>query len=249
MQRVNAAGATVDNKFTNGDPGLGIPATTLEQTWHNDVQEEICAVIEGYGVTLNGAQQNQLKQSLDARFARIPQGTVMVFFQAAAPTGWTQVTAHSDRALRVVSGAGGGVGGTHDLSAPPSTAHVHTGPAHTHDMGNHTHTGPSHTHSTPAHSHGLPIGTDGSGTLLAYALQASGSVGTTKSVGTSGGGGTHNKLITDNDGGSTTGSAGTGSTSTPSTNTTGSAGTGNTGSSGPAAFAPKYVDVILCSRN
>ncbi len=42
----------------------------------------------------------------------IPAGTVMAFFQAAAPVGWTQVTAHDNKALRVVSGTGGGSGGS-----------------------------------------------------------------------------------------------------------------------------------------
>ena len=41
-----------------------------------------------------------------------PSGTTLLFYQAAAPTGWTQVTTHNDKALRVVSGAGGGSGGT-----------------------------------------------------------------------------------------------------------------------------------------
>jgi hypothetical protein len=42
----------------------------------------------------------------------IPAGTVMAFFQAAAPVGWTQVTTHDNKALRVVSGTGGGSGGS-----------------------------------------------------------------------------------------------------------------------------------------
>jgi hypothetical protein len=42
----------------------------------------------------------------------IPVGTVMLFYQAAAPTGWTQVTTQNDKALRVVSGTGGGTGGS-----------------------------------------------------------------------------------------------------------------------------------------
>jgi hypothetical protein len=44
--------------------------------------------------------------------AVIPTGTVMLFFQAAAPTGWTQVTTQNNKALRVVSGTGGVAGGT-----------------------------------------------------------------------------------------------------------------------------------------
>jgi len=39
-------------------------------------------------------------------------GTVLLFYQAAAPTGWTQVTTQNNKALRVVSGTGGGTGGT-----------------------------------------------------------------------------------------------------------------------------------------
>lgn len=53
-----------------------------------------------------------------------PAGTKVVFAQASAPTGWTQDSTN-DRALRVVSSAGGGSGGTHSLTSPPSTAHTH----------------------------------------------------------------------------------------------------------------------------
>jgi microcystin-dependent protein len=42
----------------------------------------------------------------------IPAGSVMLFYQAAAPTGWTQVTTLNDYDLRLVSGTGGGTGGT-----------------------------------------------------------------------------------------------------------------------------------------
>jgi hypothetical protein len=61
-----------------------------------------------------------------------PAGTKMIFYQAAPPTGWTKDTSHNDKALRVVSGPGGGSGGTHELSTPPSTAHKHTVSSHRH---------------------------------------------------------------------------------------------------------------------
>jgi hypothetical protein len=41
-----------------------------------------------------------------------PSGTVLLFYQASAPTGWTQVTTQNNKALRVVSGTGGGTGGS-----------------------------------------------------------------------------------------------------------------------------------------
>ncbi len=39
-----------------------------------------------------------------------PSGTVMLFLQTAAPTGWTKSTAHDNKALRVVSGTAGSGG-------------------------------------------------------------------------------------------------------------------------------------------
>lgn len=42
----------------------------------------------------------------------IPVGTVMLFYQAAAPTGWTVGSALTDYALRLVSGASGSGGST-----------------------------------------------------------------------------------------------------------------------------------------
>ncbi|RTL64649.1 MAG: hypothetical protein EKK41_21185 [Hyphomicrobiales bacterium] len=46
----------------------------------------------------------------------IPSGSVLSFYQAAAPTGWTQVTSLNDCSLRLVSGTGGGIGGSVNFS-------------------------------------------------------------------------------------------------------------------------------------
>lgn len=68
--------------------------------------------------------------------------TVKPFFQAAAPTGWTQVVTQNDKLIRVVSGAGGGSGGSTGLSSTISlnhTAHsISTDSGHTHTL-NHEH--------------------------------------------------------------------------------------------------------------
>lgn len=42
----------------------------------------------------------------------IPAGSVTDWFQAVAPVGWTQITTHNNKALRIVSGMGGGSGGS-----------------------------------------------------------------------------------------------------------------------------------------
>lgn len=48
----------------------------------------------------------------DSIVGGVPSGTKMLFAQAAAPTGWTKDTTHNDKTLRVVSGSGGGSGGS-----------------------------------------------------------------------------------------------------------------------------------------
>ena len=44
-------------------------------------------------------------EQITAATTAFPSGTVMLFVQSAAPTGWTKSTAHNDKALRVVSGS------------------------------------------------------------------------------------------------------------------------------------------------
>lgn len=63
-------------------------------------------------------------------FDTFPSGTAAVFFQAAAPAGWTKDTDNNDALMRVVSGDGGGAAGSSAISSP--TTHTHSFPAHTH---------------------------------------------------------------------------------------------------------------------
>lgn len=78
--------------------------------------------------------------------ALIPAGSVTDWFQAVAPVGWTQITAHNNKAMRVVSGAGAGSGGTVPFTtafaskAVSGTVAGHAltiaeMPAHTHGVG------------------------------------------------------------------------------------------------------------------
>ena len=45
-----------------------------------------------------------------------PTGTVSLFFLSSAPSEWTQVTTQNNKAFRVVSGTGGGTGGTNTFT-------------------------------------------------------------------------------------------------------------------------------------
>lgn len=76
--------------------------------------------------------QTNLEGKLSAR-----TGARLIMPQATAETGWQQVTSINDRVLRVVSGAGGGMGGSwvisgltvqgHTLSTDEIPPHSHTG--------------------------------------------------------------------------------------------------------------------------
>lgn len=54
--------------------------------------------------------------TIDSKYQIFPQTSAVVFWQAAAPTGWTIVTTNNNRALRVVSGTAAGTGGTNDFT-------------------------------------------------------------------------------------------------------------------------------------
>ena len=107
----------------------------------------------------------------------IPVGTKMLFIQADAPTGWVKDTEHNDKALRVVSGTGGGSGG----SAAFATVFARTAtdghaltiaemPAHTHIVQAGTDvTSTNNFIATNAQSHGNNRPTEATGSNNAHA--------------------------------------------------------------------------------
>lgn len=93
------------------------------------------------GITFNDAT------SQTTTGVEIPTGTLMLFQQTAAPTGWTKQTTHNDKALRVVSGTASSGGtsafttvfanqtptiNTSGLSAGATTLSTTQIPSHTH---------------------------------------------------------------------------------------------------------------------
>jgi hypothetical protein len=89
---------------------------------------------------------------LTSRRQLFPLNTVWTFYQANAPTGWTRSTAHNNKALRVVSGTGGGSGGSGSFTSifssivigGPLTSSGSTGPRvlSTPQIASHPHTNP-----------------------------------------------------------------------------------------------------------
>ena len=113
-------------------------------------------------------------------------GSKTDFFQASAPTDWTQDTGHNDKQLRVVSGTGGGTGGTQAVSSP---AHNLSGTS-THNLAAGSHTlvtseMPSHTHQQGFYNPGGPYYVNKN--KKGSANQMSNSPTSTASTGSSGG--------------------------------------------------------------
>ena len=64
----------------------------------------MAAEIDGTGIVFSDSTR------LDSYYDIFAQGTDAIFFQASAPSGWAKNTSHNNKALRVVSGTGGGFG-------------------------------------------------------------------------------------------------------------------------------------------
>lgn len=93
-----------------------------------------------------------------AAAAAFPTGTVMLFAQTTAPTGWTKSTAHNDKALRVVNGTAGSGGSVAFTDAFSSARGVSVSGS----VGNTT----LSLSQIPSHNHSYtyPTGTGGTGT-------------------------------------------------------------------------------------
>ena len=51
MHKIDTPDATRDGRFTEGDPTVPVPATTVSADWLNAVQEEVLAVLRAAGLT------------------------------------------------------------------------------------------------------------------------------------------------------------------------------------------------------
>ncbi|NWB92342.1 hypothetical protein [Pseudomonas agarici] len=60
MHRIDGPGATVDNKFTDGDVVGAVPATVVTDDWLNDVQENVMAVLDAAAIPPVKGRANDL---------------------------------------------------------------------------------------------------------------------------------------------------------------------------------------------
>lgn len=119
-----------------------------------------------------------------AASSAFPSGTLMLFQQTAAPTGWTKQTTHNDKALRVVSGTASS-GGTTGFSSvfANQTPTITTSGLSVGATTLSTAQMPSHTHVVPAYGGG----TNGTGSAAKSSLDVYDPFNT----GSAGGGGSH----------------------------------------------------------
>lgn len=66
MHRIDTPSATAENQFTEGSPTGGVPATVVSDDWLNDVQENICKVIEQAGLPLTKGRALDLFDAIRA---------------------------------------------------------------------------------------------------------------------------------------------------------------------------------------
>lgn len=187
-----------------------------------------------------------------------PSGTVMLFVQTSAPTGWTKSTAHDNKALRVVSGtasSGGSVGFT---TAFASQAVSGTNASTTATNNSYTPAGSvsvsgtvgSTTLSTsqiPSHQHWIPINTpaNAGGSVWGSAYLSNGANMWGGNAGAAyaqysepvGGGGSHNHSFSGS--GSFSGTAATITQTSHSHTFTGTA----------INLAVQYVDTIIATKD
>jgi hypothetical protein len=140
-------------------------------------------------LTSNGSAWTSAAPAASGAF---DSGTLMLFQQTAAPTGWTKQTTHNNKALRVVSGtasSGGSVAFTTAFASQTPTGSV-TITSVTGSAGSTTLSTPQ----IPAHNHGPSSVVIGDGGQRNTAPQISGSVGNLSltSLQNTGGGGSHN---------------------------------------------------------
>lgn len=203
-------------------------------------------------ITVDAKGRVTAASSGTAGTVEIPTGSVMLFVQTAAPTGWTKVTTHNDKALRVVSGAASS-GGTSAFttvfaSRTPagsvSSSFSSGAAASTTATGSISVSGGAVSATTltttqmPSHTHALgPSGTSGTFGLVDSATASSS--GLNQVTQATGGGLSHTHSFTQPSASFT----GTAHTHT----VTGTVGSSFTGTA--MDFAVQYVDVIIASKN
>lgn len=123
MHRIDTSTAQVDkfgvgkNGFTGGNPQTGELPTALDADFFDSIQEEISAVIESAGISLDKTKNNQLSSAIKSLFSAGRLIGVKVF---ATPGTFTYTKSAGAKKARVyVTGAGGSGARGGTSTSPP----------------------------------------------------------------------------------------------------------------------------------
>lgn len=233
-----------------------------EDTWGTKINTNLDAIddlldgttaVTGINITSGTVASSTLSGALPAidgsaltGLAAFPSGTLMLFQQTAAPTGWTKQTTHNDKALRIVSGtaSSGGTTAFSTAMATPSISGVSlsgapgVGNLAVSVSGNIADTTLS-SNQIPSHSHALNLGKSSGGEsgvgIRAQNYAGNGNTNfnvSSFSTSNTGGGGSHNHGH--NLSGTMTGAPAVGNLAV---------------SGGTASINVQYVDLIIASKD
>jgi len=175
---------------TNGGTGLTTTPSNGQIDIGNGTGFSRATLTAGSGISItNGAGSITLTATAQQPFA---PGTIIVFGQTAAPTGWTKITTYDNAALRIVSGSAAS-GGSVDFTTAFASQAVSGSIGNTTDTGTVGSTTLT-TSQIPSHTHtALVPGSGGCGSNGQYVGDSA-----TINTGATGGGGSHNHSLTMN---------------------------------------------------
>lgn len=105
MHRIDHATAAPGNLFTEGNPATATPATTVTDDWLNDVQGNICEVVETAGLALVKGDYTQLRQAIQAMLIASQKAVIInnATFEASVSNGevvrWDSGNSRFDEAV------------------------------------------------------------------------------------------------------------------------------------------------------
>jgi hypothetical protein len=152
-------------------------------------------------LTANGITFSDTSQ-LNSKRGIFSTGTSWIFYQQSAPSGWTKVTTHNNKALRVVSGNGGGSGGTNSFTSTMSSFNIGGTIYSTNPSGPHqllTSQIASHTHPQPTGLDAVPQLFNPDGSFIGWnggdVIRSAGWTRTTPAIGEFTGGDGHSHPV------------------------------------------------------
>jgi hypothetical protein len=198
---VNNGTADTITVKVSGQTGVAVPASRSYLLYNNgtDVVNALIGISPasgGTGLNAPGTSGNVLTSNgtawVSQAAAAFDSGTVMLFGQTAAPTGWTKDTSNfNNSGLRIVTGTASS-GGSVDFT----TAFASQTPSGTVSVSGSAGNTTLSTPQIPSHTHGAPIAAAGGGAqpVLATFQQANGINNITTTA--TGGGGAHSHPLT-----------------------------------------------------